>query len=493
MARIARWMAVIVVLGVALVVGWQFKGRQHQQANPVLVLVDPEMEEGSGMGLAHRLSLGNLLQDYVEGATRSPLFRMPFAPGTESLPQEGGGLALVVRLRALRRGDHLQWVLRWARVQELRSGGTYRELQSPPLPPKQAFAWVLANLPVWVDGAALDSLLPEDPAGFWAFVEASALGNTGQNQEESIRRLEALCGRFPGSALFRVQLGIQLYFRMAGNASNSTEDQAKAQAQLEESLRLRPYLGRAVLYLTRLRTDTGSVRDALQMLQEARKQRPNDLTVLSALGYPTRYAGLLDVSAAAADQVRGMNPILGRPLRLSFHLLYLGQWDEFQASLWEWPGDVRNATCRFHRAELALIRGDREGALVLFREIEQMEESYGHFRALSRVLRLILEGHPEEAKTALQSIQKQRAGMRVADGEVTLNIAEAYALLGNAPQAIELMRGAFSQGFGCTRWYETNPTLAPARTLPEWSWLQQHLKERQKLYETRFSKASFGL
>lgn len=493
MARIARWTAGILILALALLLGLRIKGKRDQLANPVLVLVDPEMEEGSGMGLAHRLAMGNLIQDYVEGATRSPLFRMPFAPSLESLVHEGGGNAIVVRLRALRRGENLQWVLRWARIHDLKSGGPYREVQGPALPPNQAFAWVLASLPLWVDRPALDSLLPEDSAGFWAFLEASALGNMGMNQNESIRRLEDLCRRFPGSALFRVQLGLQIYFRMAGTPANSAADQVRAQSELEACLRLRPYLGRAVLYLTRLRTDTGSVRDALQLLQDARKQRPNDLTILSALSYPTRFAGLLDVSAAAANRVRSQNPIAGRPLRLAFHLLYLGQWEDFQASLWEWPGDLRNATCRFHRAQLALIRGDREGALVLFREIEQMEDSYGHYRALSRVFRLILEGQAREARTALQSIQKQRAGMRVADGEVTLNVAEAYGLLGHAPQAIELMRGAFSQGFGCTRWYETDPLLATARTLPEWSWLQQHLKERQKLYETRFSKASFGL
>ena len=83
--------------------------------------------------------------------------------------------------------------------------------------------------------------------------------------------------------------------------------------------------------------------------------------------------------------------------------------------------------------------------------------------------------------------------MGVADGEITQTLAGAYALLDEAPEAMELMRASFSQGFGCTRWYETNPLLASARKLPQWPWLQQHLRERQALFEARFSKASFGL
>lgn len=487
------WIGVIGAGLLALAIGGRWVTKKSPGPNPVLVLVDPEVEEGSGMGLPHRLALGNLLQDYLEGAAQLPLFRLPYAPGTEMLAPLADSQAVVLRLRVLKRGNNLQWILRWVRIRDLKAGAAYRELQSPVLPPREAFAWMLSELPLRVRTGVLEKMLPSDPEAFWEYVDASALGSEGNTQDVAIRRLEMLCRRFPESAPFRAQLGIHLYFRMSGQSKNPAEDQSRAQVELTEALRLLPYLGRAVAFLSRLRTDMGSVRDALEILQKARKQSPESLSILSALSYPARYAGLLDLATAAADASMAKNPIQTRPNRLAFHLLYLGRWEDFQTSLWEWPADLRNATSRFNRGYLALIRGDREGALVLMRETEQMQENFAQNMSLAHIYRLTLEGRTDAAKAALREVQRQRAGMRVSDGEITLSLAGAWATLGDAHQAMELMRSAFSQGFGCTRWYETNPSLAAARALPQWPWLQQHLRERQAIFEARFPKASFGL
>lgn len=493
MGRKWPWIGVLAAGILTLGLAWKWVEARNPKPNPMLVLVDPEVEEGSGMGLAHRLALGNLTQDFLEGAAQVPLFRLPYAPGAEILAPTADGQTLVLRLKALRRGENLQWVLRWISIHDLKAGQAYKELQGPILPPREAFAWMLSELPLRVKKEVLPSLLPASPEAFWEFVKASALGSEGPQQDESIRRLEGLCQSFPGIATFRAQLGIQLYFRMNGRSEHPAEDQTRAKAALEECLRLLPYLGRAVAFLSRLKTDAGSVRDALELLRDARKHRPNDISILAALSYPSRYAGLLSLAVNAADATTARSPIRTRPGRLAFHLLYLGRWDEFQASLWEWPADPRNATCRFHRGHLALLRGDREGALALMRETEQMPDSYGLNVTLAHVHRLILEGRSAEAGKILQEVHRQRAGMRVTDGEITFSLAEAYAALGDVPQAMELLRAAFSQGFGCTRWYEVNPSLAAVRNLPEWSWLQQHLKERQALYERRFPTDSFGL
>jgi tetratricopeptide (TPR) repeat protein len=472
---------------------WPWMKPRLYRSNPVLVLVDPEVEEGAGIGRAHRLVLGNLVQDFIEGAARVPLYRIPAAVGPENLADQAEGQTLVVRLRAVRREARLQWILRWTRVQDMKAGLGMREAQSPLLPPREALSWLLAELPLQFDSDALPGLLPNSPEAFWEFVDASALGSEGKRQDEAIRRLGELALRFPGSALVRAQLGIQLYFRINGSSETVAEDQVRAQSELLEATRLAPFLPRAVAFLSRLRTDTGSVRDALELLQKARKQRPENPSILAALSYPCRYAGLLEVATLAADEAMVRNPLRTRPLRLAFHLLYVGRWDEFQTSLWEWPGDLRNATCRFHRGHLALIRGDRERALSLMREAEQMEESYGQNLALAHIYRLILEGHSDQARILLKDVQRSRSGMRVADGEITMSLAGAYALLDDPAQAMELMRGAFSQGFGCTRWYETHPSLAAARKLPQWPSLQQNLKERQALFESRFPKSAFGL
>ena len=76
--------------------------------------------------------------------------------------------------------------------------------------------------------------------------------------------------------------------------------------------------------------------------------------------------------------------------------------------------------------------------------------------------------------------------MREPDGEFTIRLAEAYALMGDRASAMEMANRAFARGFGCTEWYEHSPMLEPLRGLPKWQALIQHLRERQHLMEDRF-------
>ncbi|MDE3033631.1 MAG: hypothetical protein KGI56_08215, partial [Acidobacteriota bacterium] len=79
-----------------------------------------------------------------------------------------------------------------------------------------------------------------------------------------------------------------------------------------------------------------------------------------------------------------------------------------------------------------------------------------------------------------------RVGMREPDGEFSLRLAEAYALLGDRASAMDMAVRAFGRGFGCTEWYERSPMLQPLRALPQWQALIQHLQERQGLMESTF-------
>ncbi|MFZ4514260.1 MAG: hypothetical protein ACOYNX_11575, partial [Geothrix sp.] len=111
---------------------------------------------------------------------------------------------------------------------------------------------------------------------------------------------------------------------------------------------------------------------------------------------------------------------------------------------------------------------------------------YPNITRLSRIFELILEGQRDEAWQQLREYDQERIGMREPDGEFTIRLAEAYAMLGDRASAMEMATRAFSRGFGCTAWYERSPMLEPLRGLPKWKALIQHLKERQSLMEDRF-------
>lgn len=113
------------------------------------------------------------------------------------------------------------------------------------------------------------------------------------------------------------------------------------------------------------------------------------------------------------------------------------------------------------------------------------------FEALSEVYEQALLGRPEEALVRLRRLLDTRQRLRVPDGEFTFKIAEAFAFLGAHPEAVETASSAFTQGFGCTRWYRQAPFLKPVQSLPRWQGLLSHPEEREALLRDRFPVRRF--
>jgi hypothetical protein len=132
------------------------------------------------------------------------------------------------------------------------------------------------------------------------------------------------------------------------------------------------------------------------------------------------------------------------------------------------------------------VRGDRALAHREFRAAAELANGYPNILRLSAIFDLILEGQKDQAWKELREYDQERIGMREPDGEFTLRLAEAYALMGDRASAMEMAGRAFARGFGCTAWYERSPMLDSLRTLPKWQALMQHVKERQTLMEGSF-------
>jgi hypothetical protein len=140
----------------------------------------------------------------------------------------------------------------------------------------------------------------------------------------------------------------------------------------------------------------------------------------------------------------------------------------------------------FYRGYLALVRGDHVLAHSEFEAAAALKSGYPNIRRLSQIYDLILDGRLDDAWKQLHEYDQERISMREPDGEFTIRLAEAYALMGDRASAMEMANRAFARGFGCTDWYERSPMLEPLRGLPKWRALIQHLRERQRLMEDLF-------
>jgi tetratricopeptide (TPR) repeat protein len=251
---------------------------------------------------------------------------------------------------------------------------------------------------------------------------------------------------------------------------------------------LAPGYPRGTFLLSLLKTDSGNHREALDLLLLARRRQPFNPTLLTGIAYAARGAGLLPMARRAMDLRDNLAFAALQPQAVDLTCLYTGEIARFEASLQEQPGHLRSTSgvLPFYRGYLALVRGDRTLAHQEFRTAAELANGYPNIVRLSTIFDLILQGQKDQAWQQLREYDQERIGMREPDGEFTIRLAEAYALVGDRASAMDMAGRAFARGFGCTDWYERSPMLESLRGLPKWKALVQHLRERQSLMEDRF-------
>jgi hypothetical protein len=325
-----------------------------------------------------------------------------------------------------------------------------------------------------------EDLVPADPA---AFAELVALMGPPGPGPSPLGRAETLVARLPGCASARLALS-----RYNTSSGLAFEARQASEQNLRDALLACPRHPRAASALAYFLTNTGRQREALEVALEVQKDHPDSPSLLSAIAYAARTSGLLDLADKALDIAATATGLPRVQAELADNTrLYRGDLAGFEKGL----AAIRvDALRTFYQGYARLLSGDRPGALAAFRSDNPVLQSPSLFHQLSAAYRLALEGHPDESLRALDVIEEQRVQARVADGELTFKVAEAYGFLGEPRRALEVMGKAAVQGFGCTAWYERSPFLEGARGLPGWNHLHQTLLERQQALEARFPASS---
>ncbi|HEX4845450.1 MAG TPA: hypothetical protein VFV26_04475 [Geothrix sp.] len=491
---LALGLPLLLLLGAGGGLAWLLAARAAR--GPLRVLLITQPPEGAGrLDAATCRAIGALVQDQLEafgGVAITSVTAMPAS--LESL--RGRSRTLVVQLDPSREGEALALSYRHVWSHQLSRGAPpdWVRHEAGSLMPVEAFGAFLRGFPraIRVDNPAL--LTPGQPARFWDLIQASAWRLKNERLEEAMALAEAAAAAEPACASGWFLVGNLRYRRMLNNPAAFRREQSDTESVLQRGLSLAPGHPRGVFLLSLLKTDSGAQAEALDLLLRAREGQPHNPTLLTGIAYAARGAGLLALSRRAMD-LRDELAFAGlQPQAVDITCLYTGELERFEASLQEQPGHLRSTSgvLPFYRGYLALVRGDQTQARQEFRTAATRTHGYPNILRLSEIYDLVLAGEKEAAWKKLREYDQERIGMREPDGEFTLRLAEAYALMGDRASAMDMASRAFARGFGCTAWYERSPMLEPLRGLPKWKALVQHLRERQQLMEDRFPVEMLG-
>jgi TolB-like protein len=259
---------------------------------------------------------------------------------------------------------------------------------------------------------------PSNGEAYNLFLQSTAISSDAAPNREGIALLERAVALDPNYAPAWSWLGVRLYWD-ANYGAGGMPVLARAEAAVQQALRIDPELLPAIRENVVLMTEKGDLVRAFDQAKAAVTSRPESSDAHFMMAYVLRYAGLLEESARECEIAYGLDA--NRNLRSCSITMYLK--GDYQRALDFMRLDEGSEWVRFNTPELLLRQGRREEALRI------VPDERDGFMAC-------LQGRPSPQMPEAT----QRAVRGRIDPEPRYHIAGVLSLCGHAEAAAATLR-----------------------------------------------------
>jgi TolB-like protein/Flp pilus assembly protein TadD len=296
----------------------------------------------------------------------------------------------------------------------------------------------------------------------------------------AIAMLEKSAALSPNYALTWAHLG-EAYAASATLQLGGREQYDKAQAAYEKAIALNSNLAEPRIYMANMLIDTGRVEQAVPLLRTALQISPDTAEVHWELGYAYRFAGMLQESVSECERARRLDPQVKINSSAVNAYLYLGQYTKFLESL----PDSDAAYVLFYRGFAEYYLQHTQQA------VQDLDRAYARNPDLlqakiGKTFSDSITGHRDAGLELLHRTEDEIEDRGVGDAESMYKIAQAYAALGDKPDALHALNHTVEGGFFCSACFATDPLLAYIRNDPEFQRLSDAARRRHEQFKSSF-------